>query len=188
MPYTGFRGPALFPGYLTHPFCPGYYAECMGYQGRVIFFKTGIKVCGNVFVSFQIFGSPLHHHVKGAMELTPALAVYFFVMPRNADIRPLQEIFRARVLRMLRKEGLVDDAFIRMIMQWRHTSGFSVHNQVRLARADAKWQESLAQYIIRNKRVCETSTRFLSRRSTTWRMPARSSTVKDDPWQEQEEL
>ncbi|RJX23494.1 MAG: hypothetical protein C4563_01675 [Desulfobulbus sp.] len=32
---------------------------------------------------------------------------------------------------MLGKEGLVDDAFIRMIMQWRHNSGFSVHNQVR---------------------------------------------------------
>jgi hypothetical protein len=71
-------------------------------------------------------------------------------MPKNADIQPLKEIFRARVLRMLGKEGLVDEAFVRMIMQWRHTSGFSVHNQVRIARDDEKGQESLAQYITRN--------------------------------------
>jgi hypothetical protein len=51
---------------------------------------------------------------------------------------------------MLKKEGLVDDDFIRMIMQWRHTSGFSVHNQVRIARDDTKGQEALSQYIIRN--------------------------------------
>jgi hypothetical protein len=35
---------------------------------------------------------------------------------------------------MLKKEGLVGDDFLQMIMQWRHTSGFSVHNQVRIAR------------------------------------------------------
>ncbi|GAB4275434.1 MAG: hypothetical protein Kow00111_28770 [Thermincola ferriacetica] len=75
---------------------------------------------------------------------------YFFVMPRSVDLLPLKEMFRARVLAMLKKEGLVDDAFIRMIMQWRHTSGFSVHNQVRIARDDTKGQEALAQYIIRN--------------------------------------
>ncbi len=37
-----------------------------------------------------------------------------------------------------------------MILQWRHTSGFSVHNQVRIALDDTKGQEALAQYIIRN--------------------------------------
>ncbi len=31
----------------------------------------------------------------------------------------------------------------------RHTSGFSVHNQVRIARDDTKGQDGLAQYIIR---------------------------------------
>jgi hypothetical protein len=32
-----------------------------------------------------------------------------------------------------------------MIMKWRHTSGFSVHNKVRIARDDSKGQEALAQ-------------------------------------------
>jgi hypothetical protein len=32
-----------------------------------------------------------------------------------------------------------------MIMKWRHTSGFSVHNKIRIARDDSKGQEALAQ-------------------------------------------
>jgi len=56
-------------------------------------------------------------------------------MPR-IDITPLAEMFRANVLKMLKKEGKIDDDFIRKIMSWRHTSGFSVHNGTRLARDD----------------------------------------------------
>jgi hypothetical protein len=36
----------------------------------------------------------------------------------------------------LKKEGLIDDSFIKMIMSWRHNSGFSVHNQVRIKPGD----------------------------------------------------
>ena len=50
---------------------------------------------------------------------------------------------------MLKKEGLIDDAFIEMILAWRHTSGFSVHNKVRIKPGDEKGIENLAQYIIR---------------------------------------
>jgi hypothetical protein len=48
---------------------------------------------------------------------------YFYVMPK-VDIRPCAELFRANVLKMQKKEGLIDDAFIKMIMKWRHNSGF----------------------------------------------------------------
>ncbi|MCP4340650.1 MAG: hypothetical protein GY799_17640 [Desulfobulbaceae bacterium] len=51
---------------------------------------------------------------------------------------------------MLKKEGLIDDTFIKMIMSWRHTSGFSVHNKVRIKLGDEKGIENLSQYIIRN--------------------------------------
>ncbi len=37
-----------------------------------------------------------------------------------------------------------------MIMKWRHTSGFSVHNQVRIKPDDDQGIENLSQYIIRN--------------------------------------
>jgi hypothetical protein len=74
----------------------------------------------------------------------------FHIMPKQADIKPLAELFRANVLAMLKKEGLIDNAFIAMIMKWRHTSGFSVDNSVRIARDDAVGVTNLAQYIIRS--------------------------------------
>jgi hypothetical protein len=51
---------------------------------------------------------------------------------------------------MLKKEGLIDDAFIKMIIKWRYNSGFSVHHQVRIKPGDEKEIENLSQYIIRN--------------------------------------
>ncbi|MBU4264331.1 MAG: transposase [Proteobacteria bacterium] len=51
---------------------------------------------------------------------------------------------------MLKKEGRIDDTFIQNIMKWRHTSGFSVHNGMRISRDDKDGQEALAQYIIRS--------------------------------------
>lgn len=73
----------------------------------------------------------------------------FYVMSR-VDLTPLAELFRANVLFMLKKEGKIDDDFIRMLMGWRHNSGFSVENGVRIARDDEDGKEALAQYILRN--------------------------------------
>lgn len=70
-------------------------------------------------------------------------------MPK-VNLGLLRELFRAHVLKMLKKEGLRDDGFIRMIMKWRHTSGFNVHNEVRIKPDDEKGIENLSQYIIRN--------------------------------------
>jgi len=59
-------------------------------------------------------------------------------------------LFRAKILAMLKREGRIDDALIAKLLTWRHNSGFSVHNGVRLARDDEAGREALAQYIIRN--------------------------------------
>ncbi len=40
---------------------------------------------------------------------------YFYVMPK-VDIKRLAELFRASVLKMLLKEGWIDNSFIKMIM------------------------------------------------------------------------
>jgi len=74
----------------------------------------------------------------------------FYVMPKKADLNNLAAIFRANVLQMLEKEGKIDDTLIKNIMGWRHMSGFSVHNGVRIARDDEEGKEGVAQYIIRN--------------------------------------
>jgi len=73
----------------------------------------------------------------------------FYVMPK-VSIKPLAELFRTEVLKMLKKEDLIDDKFIAMIMKWRHTSGFSVDNGVRISRDDHKGQTAVAQYILRS--------------------------------------
>ena len=73
----------------------------------------------------------------------------FYAMPK-IDIHPLAKLFRANILKILKKEGRIDDGLIEKIMKWRHNSGFSVHNGVRLSRGDEAGRESLAQYIMRN--------------------------------------
>ncbi len=68
----------------------------------------------------------------------------FHVMP-DVGLKPLQELFRAAALKMLKKEGKIDDDFIRKFMQWRHMSGFKIHNGVKIDRQDNKGREALAQ-------------------------------------------
>jgi len=111
--------------------------------------KTGIP---GIVVAIQSFGDYARFHPHLHALVADGLFLesgYFFVMPK-ADLKPLREIFRALVLKMLKKEGLIDDTFIKMLMSWRHVSGFNVHNEVRIKKDDEKGIENLAQYIIRN--------------------------------------
>ncbi|HKJ64311.1 MAG TPA: transposase [Desulfopila sp.] len=111
--------------------------------------KTGIP---GVIVAIQTFGDYARWHPHVHALVADGLFLesgYFFVMPK-VNLRPLAELFRAHVLKMLKKEGLVGDDFMTMILKWRHTSGFSVHNEVRIKPNDAKGIENLSQYIIGN--------------------------------------
>ncbi len=75
---------------------------------------------------------------------------YFFVVSK-VDLRLLRELFRAHVLKMLKKEDLIEDFFIKMLMSWQHVSGFNVHNEVRIKPYDEKGSiEDLSQHMIRN--------------------------------------
>jgi hypothetical protein len=111
--------------------------------------KAGIP---GVVVAIQTFGDYARWHPHLHALVADGLFLesgYFFVMPKVA-LHPLRELFRAHVLKMLKKEGLLDDTFITMIMKWRYTSGFSVHNEVRIKPDDDKGIKNLSQYIIRN--------------------------------------
>ena len=66
----------------------------------------------------------------------------FYVMPK-ADLAPLEEIFRAKVLKMLKAEGKIGDNIINNLMSWKHT-GFSVHNGVRIVRNDEEGKEAIS--------------------------------------------
>lgn len=52
-------------------------------------------------------------------------------MPK-VDLHPLGEIYRAHVIKMLKKQELIDKIFIEMLMSRQHVSGFNVHNPVRI--------------------------------------------------------
>ncbi len=105
-----------------------------------------------IVIAIQTFGDYVRWHPHLHALVADGLFLesgYFFVMPK-VDVRPLRELFRSQVLKMLRKEGLIDDAFIKMLMSWQHVSGFNVHNEVRIIPGDERGMENLAQYIIRN--------------------------------------
>jgi len=64
-------------------------------------------------------------------------------------MKELEEIFRSKVLAMLKGEGKISDELIEKLMNWRH-SGFSVHAGNQIARDDRDGQQALAEYILRN--------------------------------------
>ncbi len=48
---------------------------------------------------------------------------------KDVDLKPLEELFRAEVFKMLKMEGKITDELINKLSAWKH-SGFSVDNQV----------------------------------------------------------
>lgn len=60
----------------------------------------------------------------------------------------LEPWFRAEVLALLRREGLVAASLVEKMLAWRHT-GFSAHNAVRVGARDASARRSVAQYMLR---------------------------------------
>jgi hypothetical protein len=60
-----------------------------------------------------------------------------------------ERVFRAKVLSMLVGEGLMSDERTRVLMGWRHNSGFSVDDSVRFEPEDKKSMEKVARYLLR---------------------------------------
>ncbi len=121
----------------------------------LIFLRTVLEMDDGILgaaLTIQTFGdyAKWHPHIHAIVAdgLFRKSGV-FHVMPKT-DVLPLTELFRAAVLTMLKKEGLVIDLFIDKLLKWRHTSGFSVDNLVRIKRNDEKGLTALAQYIIRS--------------------------------------
>ncbi len=72
----------------------------------------------------------------------------FYVLP-DASLKPLEELFRARVITFLVDKGLLPPARAKMLRGWVH-SGFNVHRSRRVLPDEREDIERLAQYIIRN--------------------------------------
>jgi len=72
----------------------------------------------------------------------------FHVMPQGS-LAPPQELFRARVITFLVKEGLLPPERAQMLRSWMH-SGFNIHRSQRVPPSHHEDMERLAQYIVRN--------------------------------------
>ncbi|KAA3593402.1 MAG: transposase [Candidatus Scalindua sp. AMX11] len=125
------------------------------YDSLLVFFRNAVGLENGrpgAIMTIHTFGNyaeKFHPHIHaivsdGLFRETGT----FYVMP-DVDLKPLEDIFRASVFKMLRDEGKIDDDIINKLMSWRH-SGFSVHNGSRIARDDEEGKEAISQYIIRN--------------------------------------
>ena len=63
-------------------------------------------------------------------------------------LKNLEEAFRYEVLKMLKKEGKINDAIIENMLSWHH-SGFNVYIGDRIEPDDKAGLGNLARYIIR---------------------------------------
>jgi hypothetical protein len=86
----------------------------------------------------------------------------------------LVEGFRRAVLDFLVGKRAISEALRVKLLGWRH-SGFSVHNEVRVAQDDAAGRTKLAGYMLRAR-----ESRW--RRCATTLPPARSSTARRCTW------
>ncbi len=99
--------------------------------------------------TFGNYAEKFHPHIHAIVSDGLFRETGTFYLAPDVDLKPLEDIFRASVFKMLKDEGKINDNTINKLMGWRH-SGFSVHNGSRVARDDEKGKESISQYIIRN--------------------------------------
>jgi LEA14-like dessication related protein len=108
-------------------------------------------------VSIQSF------RILSQQSITPSFEIVLSVINPNREAMELEGIYYTIAvegyevlagvsgeLPVVEPYGQAEFIFIEMIMKWRHTSGFNVHNEVRIKPDDEKGIESLSQYIIRN--------------------------------------
>ena len=111
--------------------------------------ESGVPGAALIIHTFGNYPDKFHPHVH--LIVTDGLfrnTGTFYVM-RKVDLKPLEDIFKVSIFKMLKKEGKINDDLINKLSQWKH-SGFSVHNGVRIEKDNNKAREALSQYIARN--------------------------------------
>ena len=125
------------------------------YDSLLLFLRTQINlengIPGVAMVIHTFGNNPTKFHPHAHLISTDGLFAdtgTFYVM-RDVDLKPLEEIFRAQILKMLKKEGKIDQSMISKLLKWKH-SGFGIDNGIRIEKNNAKGREAIAQYIARN--------------------------------------
>src|SRR5450830_933768 len=94
----------------------------------------------------QTFGDQLnlHPHVHALVTRGGWTASGEWVPVPYVDPSAAEQLFRHKVIRLLQREGLLDEDRTRLLLSWHH-SGFSVHNAVTIPAGDGRALEALAR-------------------------------------------
>ena len=101
------------------------------YESLLEFMRTSLRLSqGQVgmVMAIQTYGEYLNHHIHLHAVVADGLFKnrdMFYVMPR-INTKPLEELFRVRVIRMLVAERKLAKDLAGKLLSWKH-SGFSVH-------------------------------------------------------------
>ena len=126
----------------------------IAHQCLLEFMQTTLGLPGGIpgiVMTIHTFGEYLDFHPHLHMLLADGLFVrsgLFYLLP-EVSLKPLEELFRARVITFLLDKGLLPPERARMLRGWVH-SGFNVHRSRRVLPEQREDIERLAQYIIRN--------------------------------------
>ncbi|HCF93553.1 MAG TPA: hypothetical protein DEW46_00675 [Verrucomicrobia bacterium] len=105
----------------------------------------GIVMAIHTFGEYLDFHPHLHALVADGLFARSGL---FYVLP-DVSLKPLEALFRARVITFLVDKGLLPPARANMLRGWVH-SGFNMHRSRRVLPNEREELERIAQYIIRN--------------------------------------
>ena len=123
--------------------------ECLTeYQRTVLNLPDGLP---GIVMAIHTFGEYLDFHPHLHALVADGLFMrdgQFHVAPQTA-LKPLEEMFRARIITFLLEKRLLPPERARMLRGWVH-SGFNVHRSNRVQPHQHEDLERLAQYIIRN--------------------------------------
>ena len=105
----------------------------------------GIVMAIHTFGEYLDFHPHLHALVADGLFTRDG---QFHVLP-EVSLKPVEEMFRARLITFLAKRGLLPPERANMLRGWVH-SGFNIHRSRRVLSREREDLERLAQYIIRN--------------------------------------
>ena len=137
------------------PFAAIHKALCrVAHECLIEFLRTSLGLPEGVpglVMAIHTFGEYLDFHPRLHALVADGLFARsgaFHVMPETG-LKPLEELFRARVIAFLVDKGLLPPEAARMLRSW-VPSGFNVHRGRRVLSREREDMEHLAQYIIRN--------------------------------------
>jgi len=105
----------------------------------------GIVMAIHTFGEYMDFHPHLHALVADGLFVREG---QFHTCP-EVTLKPLEQLFRARLITFLAKKGLLPEDRAQMLRGWKH-SGFNVYRSRRVPSYERDDMERLTQYIIRN--------------------------------------